>query len=229
MSLEVRDVSERLKNEFSRRLLNWWLKKERERLPWRETRDPYSVLVAEIMLRKTDVSKVLSIYSSFLKKYPNFESIVKASEEEIMEHLKPLGIYRYRARQLKRIAELVCTRYGGELPKNLKELIKLPGVGRYIASAIACFVWNQRVPVVDVNVIRVLSRVFNLKVGPSSHKNTKIWEFAESLLPMNLIREYNLALIDIGRHICLPSKPKCNACPLKEMCAYFSRSKSKLS
>jgi len=213
---------------FRRKLLEWWLTIKKEDFPWRSTRDPYKILVAEIMLRKTDVNKVRAVYSAFIERFPDFSSLARAKEEEIIEFLKPLGIYRRRARQLKKIAEIVCSEYGGSLPRDLAAIMKLPGVGRYIANAVACFSWNERVPIVDVNVIRVLSRVFGLKVRKSApHKDPKMWDFAKILLPPCNIREYNLALIDLGRTLCLAANPRCSECPLKDICNFVRREADK--
>jgi len=209
---------------FRRKLLEWWLAIKKEDFPWRSTRDPYKILVAEIMLRKTDVNKVRMVYRAFIERFPDFASLARAKEEEIIEFLKPLGIYRRRAHQLKRIAEIVCSRYGGSLPRDLVTIMRLPGVGRYIANAVACFSWDERVPVVDVNVIRVLSRVFGLKVRKSApHKDPKVWDFARTLLPLYNVREYNLALIDLGRTLCLATNPRCPECPLKDVCNFVRR------
>ena len=214
-------IDKGLKEDFCKRVLKWWFGRKGEKLPWRATRDPYKILVAEIMLRKTDVSKVLAVYEIFIRKFPNFLSLAQASENEIAMLLKPLGIYRRRAHQFKKIAEIVSIKYGGELPRSSSAIMNLPGVGRYIASAVACFAWDEKTPIVDVNVIRVLSRVFGLRVRKSApHKDPQIWNFAEYMLPTRNVREYNLALIDLGRNICLASNPKCSICPLNELCNF---------
>ena len=201
------------------RLLAWWEKNKRN-FPWRSTKDPYRILVAEILLRKTDAPKVLAIYEDFFKKYPSIKELAEASEVGLAEFLKPLGLYRVRAKQLKNIAKEISEKYKGIIPQDPESLKKLKGIGSYIANAVACFAHGKTVPVVDTNVARVISRVFGIKPKARPHLDKRIWRVADELVKLGDARKINLAIIDLATLVCTARQPNCKICPLKEHCAY---------
>ncbi len=188
----------------------WYRDHARHDLPWRNTDDIYHVYLSEVMLQQTQVNRVKEeYYPKFLKRFPTLKSLAEAPLEEVHSLWSGLGYYS-RATNLHKTAKLT----GGQLPKTQKELIKLPGIGRYTASAICCFGYGQAVPVVDTNIKRVLKRFFALD-APGEND---IWKKAEELLDISCPKEYNLALMDIGSAICTPKSPQCSHCPLEAWC-----------
>jgi len=213
------------KETFSERLLTWF-KDNKRVFPWRERREPYAVLIAEVLLRKTDAPKVLAVYEGFLTRYPNFEEVASAPVKELIEVLKPLGLYRRRANELKGLAKSIVKEHKGRLPRSKKELIKLPGVGNYIANAVLCFAFNEDVPLLDSNIIRVLERVFSLKSFRARPRTDKeLWEAAGKIIPKNQAKDFNLALLDFAAQICTARNPKCDLCFFESLCEFRAKSK----
>ena len=191
-------------------LLKWYKIYGRHELPWRNTEDMYHIYLSEIMLQQTQVNRVRDeYYPQFLKKFPSLEILAKASQDDVLASWSGLGYYS-RARNLHKTAIASC----GTLPTIEKELIKLPGIGRYTASAICSFGHNQVIPVVDTNIGRVLKRFFAL-LEP---KETTIWNNAKDFLNKKAPRDHNLALMDLGSILCTPKNPKCEECPLTSEC-----------
>ncbi len=188
-------------------LLAWFKKHGRHDLPWRQTSDPYHIYVSEIMLQQTQVERVLGKYSLFLDRFPTLLTLAKASDEELLSIWSGLGYYR-RVLAMKRCAK-ECE---GNLPREVKELQKLPGIGKYTAHAIASFAYGAAVPVVDVNIERVLRRYFALR---GSQKD--VWQKAAEFLNKTNPKEHNLALMDLGSLIC-KADPNCASCPLQNSC-----------
>lgn len=194
---------------MQKKLLKWYEKFGRHSLPWRNTDDVYHIYLSEIMLQQTQVNRVQEeYYPQFLAKFPTLKSLSKASLDEVFASWSGLGYYS-RARNLHATSQIV-----DELPRDVEELLKLPGIGRYTASAICSFGYNQNVPVVDTNIARVIKRVFAL-LEP---QEKEIWEKAELLLNEKAPREHNLALMDLGSMICVPKNPNCQECPLSFTC-----------
>lgn len=191
-------------------LLEWYERDGRHALVWRNTEDIYHIYLSEIMLQQTQVSRVAAeYYPQFLEKFPTLEALAEAPLDEVLSCWSGLGYYS-RARNLHTTAKLVKS----SMPKEMKELLKLPGIGRYTASAICSFGYRQSIAVVDTNIARVLKRFFAL-LDPSEKK---ILEKAEQLLNEQSPREHNLALMDLGSMICTPKDPKCEECPLSFAC-----------
>jgi A/G-specific adenine glycosylase len=202
---------------FQRRLLRWYARHGRD-LPWRRTRDAYSVLVSEIMLHQTQVSRVIPKYHEFLARYPTLECLAAAPAAEVKRTWRPLG-YNFRPVRLRQIARETLARYGGRLPDDPRILRTLNGVGRYTAGAIAAFAFGRDAAVLDTNVRRVLSRVF---VGPRARRQTggdrRYWDLAEALLPRGRAYDFNQALMDFGATWCTPRRPRCTGCPIRSLC-----------
>lgn len=191
-------------------LLQWYEKNGRHELPWRNTDDIYHVYLSEIMLQQTQVSRVMQeYYPNFLQRFPTLQDLANASQDEVLSCWSGLGYYS-RARNLHKCAQITQK----SLPQSETELLKLPGIGKYTASAICSFGYKQSVPVVDTNIARVLKRYFAL-LGTS---DISVWEYAKKFLNSDDAREHNLALMDLGSLVCTPKNPKCDACPLFDSC-----------
>lgn len=201
---------------FQRSLLGWYHRHGRD-LPWRRTRELYPVLVSEIMLQQTQVPTVLSYYKRWLRRFPDFGTLARASENDVLHAWQGLGYYN-RARNLQATARIVQDRYRGFFPRDLAAIRELPGIGQYTAHALATFAFDQSVPIVEANTSRVLARLFNLRIpiDQSAGRNA-LWNRAALLLPRRSARLHNSALIDLGALVCLP-QPKCQICPVKRFC-----------
>ena len=198
-------------------LLAWYGREGRE-LPWRGTRDPYRIWLAEIMLQQTTVATAGDYYRRFLGSFPTVERLAAAPLERVIDLWAGLGYYA-RARNLHATARLVTEEYGGVFPTAVEQLQQLPGVGRSTAGAIAALAFEQRAPILDGNVRRVLSRLFALQQPPRSTAAEKqLWYWAELLTPLEQVHDYTQAIMDLGATVCVPRQPDCHACPLNELC-----------
>jgi A/G-specific adenine glycosylase len=203
--------------KFRRRLLSWYRRHGRD-LPWRRTRNPYAVLVSEFMLQQTQVATVIPYYHKWLRRFPDFASLARASENEVLRAWQGLGYYA-RARNLHATAKAVMDRRGGNFPQRIEQMRQLSGIGEYTAHAVASFAFNQSVPIVEANTGRVLARLFNLRESIDSGVGERtLWQHAASLLPKSDAATFNSALLDLGAVICVARKPKCDVCPVKAFC-----------
>jgi len=200
---------------FRSRLLAWYTRHQR-RLPWRGVRDPYAVLVSEIMLQQTQVARVLEYYPRFLGRYPTCEALAAAPVDAVRETWEGLGYYA-RARNLHRTAQRIVADWGGQIPADPEHLRVLPGIGRYTAGAVASLAYGRPVAAVDTNAVRVLTRVFGLRAGRGRVR--RVWELAEALVPRRRSADWNQALMDLGATICSVRAPRCPACPVRRVCA----------
>jgi A/G-specific adenine glycosylase len=204
---------------FQQYLLQWYEENGRD-LPWRHTRDPYRILVSEIMLHQTQVDRVIPKYYEFLNKYPSFEALAAAPVEELQELWRPLG-YNFRPGRLHQIAKYVVTNYNGELPNTLKDLMALPGIGRYTAGAILSFAFHKDAPILDTNAQRVFQRYFAVTGDPFRVPAKKqLWYLAEITIPPGKAYLFNQALLDFGALHCKARKPLCPICSLSNSCPY---------
>jgi A/G-specific adenine glycosylase len=205
---------------FRRRLLDWYRRYGRD-LPWRETRDPYRILVSEVMLQQTQVDRVLPKYHEWIEKYPTLGALAAAPEDEVAQTWRPLG-YNIRPRRLHAIARESVARYGGDLPGDEATLRSFKGIGAYTAGAVLSFAFGQRAAILDTNVARVLFRVFVGAGNPKSHAMRRhLWEVSRTVLPMRHVFDFNQALMDFGATRCTARKPQCSTCPLRSGCAAF--------
>ena len=206
-----------LPSAFGRRLLAWYRAHGRQ-LPWRRTRDPYAILVSELMLQQTQVATVIPYYERWLQRFPNFAALAAAPESSVLHAWQGLGYYA-RARNLHASAKEVVRRYGGEFPCSAADAQKLPGLGRYTANAVATFAFDQPVPIVEANTARLYSRLLNLQTRiDSAAGQNALWNFAAALLPRRNAGAFNSALIDLGALICVAGEPKCGECPVRGFC-----------
>lgn len=200
-------------------LLSWYRKNGRD-YPWRRTRDPYRILMAEIMLQRTKADQVVPVYKEFIRCFPNPASLYKADPERIRSYFSRLGLM-WRADLVTKFAAELVEKFGGRIPSNRDQLLSLPSIGEYIADAILSFAYGKDVAVVDSNVCRILSRIFGLKPRGEARRDKQFRILAQSLIPPGRSREFNWAMIDFASIICTPRKPKCGECPLRPICLYM--------
>ncbi len=201
-------------------LLQWYTDKRRD-LPWRSTDDPYAILVSEMMLQQTQVDRVLPKYHQFLATFPTLADLAAAPTADVISVWVPLG-YNMRAVRLQSIARQVIAEYGGLIPDNIDDLLKLKGIGRYTAGAIACFAYRKQVATVDTNIYRVLHRIFLGLEHPEPKLNSdSMLTLAEQVLPGGEAYNWNQALMDLGATICTNANPQCTCCPLQEVCTAY--------
>jgi len=202
---------------FRRSLVRWYRDHGRD-LPWRRTHDPYAILVSEFMLQQTQVATVIPYYHKWLDRFPDFSSLARASESEVLRLWQGLGYYA-RARNLHVAAKTVINQYDGKFPRELEQIRQLAGVGKYTAHAVAAFAFDQLVPIVEANTGRVLARLFNMRESIDSNTGRKkLWRLAQCSLPKSHSANYNSALLDLGALVCISRKPKCNVCPVSTFC-----------
>jgi len=199
-----------------------WFKKYRRKFPWRETGDPYKIYIAETLLQKTNVEKVLPAYLSLIRKYPTVKKLSKARVGDFKKIIRPLGLIK-RAAYLILGAKQVIKLFNSEFPKDKRELKRIIGVGDYMAHAILCYSFSQRLPLVDTNVARIYNRLYNRVSEKLPYADKQLWDFSAKALPQKRFKEYNLALLDLSAIICLPTKPLCIQCPCQNICSYCQR------
>jgi A/G-specific adenine glycosylase len=200
---------------FHEGLLTWYAKSRRD-LPWRGTPDPYRVLVAEFMLQQTQVSRVAPVFDRFIALFPTMAMLANAPVADVIRAWTGMG-YNRRAVNLHRAATMIVSQHGGIIPSDPELLLALPGIGRYTATAVACFGFGRPVAVVDTNVRRVLGRV---AVGLAPISPSRAWLLAEQSLPLavSATPDWNQALMDLGASICAPRIPRCGECPVRTVC-----------
>jgi A/G-specific adenine glycosylase len=203
-------------------LLEWYDSQSR-RLPWRGTKDPYAIWVSEIMLQQTQVETVIPYYHRFLQRFPSVEALAAAPNEEVLKTWENLGYYT-RARNLHKAAGLIATQFAGRIPDRWDEIIQLPGIGRYTAGAILSIAFGQRVPAVDGNVRRVISRLGAVEESIDDPPGQeRIEQLVCGLIPGRDPGRFNQALMELGALVCTPKKPGCSFCPLRALCRALAR------
>jgi len=193
-----------------------WYRRNRRALPWRKTRDPYAIWVAEVMLQQTTTKTVLRYYDAFLERFPDAATLAGASEEAVLAEWSGLGYY-HRGRNLHRGARHLIERHAGRFPKDLRAALAIPGVGLYTASAVLSIACGLPLAVVDGNVRRVLARVFALR-GPKWRRDSAYYNLAAELLDHDVPGDWNQAVMELGATLCAPLDPACPACPLATTC-----------
>ncbi|WP_097028598.1 A/G-specific adenine glycosylase [Clostridium peptidivorans] len=203
---------------FQYLLLDWYDKNKRN-FPWRYTFEPYRVLVSEMLLQQTNVEKVIQPYLKIIKAYKDINELSDSDIKFLKSIFKDIGLF-YRADRLKDIAKEIVKCHKGSIPNQWEDLIKIKGIGYYICSAILCFGFNQPYAVLDTNVIRIFERIFEIKSEKKRPRDdTKLWEFAQMLIPEDRYVDYNYAVLDFGASICTAYNPKCSTCVFKDMCS----------
>lgn len=201
-------------------LIEWWKSKGKRQFPWRETQDPFNVLVAEIILHRTRADQVVPLYRRFLEDYPNVNSIAASSSEELERKFHSAGLH-WRWKLLQSMAVDVITKFNGQIPHSFEELTSLPGVSHYIASAVRCFAFGYPDALLDTNTVRVAGRIFGLPVSDSSRRSKLYREVLELFVDTCHPREFNFAIIDFAAAVCKPKTPVHHACPIREYCRFY--------
>jgi len=195
-----------------------WYRENARDLPWRRTSDPYAIWVSEIMLQQTRVETVIPYYQRWLIELPTLQALVLADQDQVLKLWEGLGYYS-RALNLHKAANLIVKNFNGNLPEDTKALESLPGIGRYTAGAIASIAFDHHAPILDGNIKRVFSRLFNISTPlKTSETEKELWRIAGNLLPADNPGEFNQALMELGALVCLPNNPDCNCCPLQNDC-----------
>jgi A/G-specific adenine glycosylase len=213
-------ISEEMKRAFVSRLIRWG-RHHRRCFPWRKTRNAYRVLVAEMLLRKTTAQQVKEVYDQFIERFPNPSALSKAHQREVLGIITPLGMEKHRSKLLVKFAITLDTIYGGSPPGDRDKLLALPGVGEYAADAVLSLIFGKRVPMVDRNVLRVVSRFFAIQLPSNSRTGSR--NFRSFLLPLLKhvpSRDFNLSILDFAAAICKVRHPLCSTCTLYDLCHY---------
>lgn len=208
--------------DFAKRLKNWYAVNKRN-LPWRETSDPYKIWISEVILQQTRIDQGLNYYLRFIGRFPDVQSLASAQEDEVLKLWQGLGYYA-RARNMHFTAKTIVARYNGKFPETYDELITLKGIGPYTAAAIASIAFGYAAPVIDGNVMRVISRWFAIAEAADSGKGKKmIAEALNEIFDHEAPGTFNQAIMDFGAMVCKPKSPNCSACPFSVSCAAFSQ------
>ena len=214
-------LSPATRRSLARRLTAWFKQAARD-LPWRRTSDLYSIWVSEIMLQQTQVQTVIPYYNRFLATFPGVADLAAADEQHVLRLWEGLGYYR-RARQMHAAAQIVMTNHGGQFPGTYDAVRSLPGIGRYTAGAVLSIGLGSRLPILEANTIRVLSRLSAFRGEPASTAGQKyLWSLAEAILPAKDVGIFNQALMELGSEICAPKAPQCQRCPVAIHCQAFA-------
>jgi A/G-specific adenine glycosylase len=205
------------RRSFQRRVLAWYAAHGRD-LPWRKTRDPYAILVSEILSHQTQISRVVPVYEALLKRYPTAQAMASAPVEAVKAITDPLG-YKVRGQWLHGAALRVADRFAGVMPQTLPELRQLPGIGPYTAGAVMSFAHQRDAALLDTNIARLLRRYFGVTAAASA-RTRELWSLAAAVIPKGKGYLINQALMDLGAMICRAKAPRCDACPLRRSCDF---------
>lgn len=206
-----------MSQQINQILLDWYHKNKRD-LPWRNTSNPYPIWLSEIILQQTRVQQGTAYFNRFLEAFPNLEDLAKAEEQQVLQLWQGLGYYS-RARNLHKTAKTIVKEWGGKFPNSYQDILSLPGIGPYTAAAISSFAYNLPHAVVDGNVYRVLSRLYNVDTPIDSTKGKKKFqELADHFLNSSDPANHNQAIMEFGATLCSPTNPKCSTCPLQLNC-----------
>lgn len=212
------------KSQFQKTLFAWNEGENDRQMPWKGEKNPYRIWLSEIILQQTRVDQGMAYYERFVKAYPTVQDLAKASEDEVLKLWQGLGYYS-RARNLHFTAKDIVQNYNGEFPTTFAKLLNLKGVGKYTAAAIASFAFDESVAAVDGNVIRVLSRIYNIQEPFDTAQGRKQFDaLANELIPPKWPGIFNQAMMDFGATVCTPKKPSCAVCPFQASCKAFDKS-----
>lgn len=205
-------------SDMRRNLLQWWDGGKRH-YPWRETRDPYRVLVAEVLLHRTRADQVVPLYEAFVRRFADVGSVARSSPDELARLFRTAGLH-WRWKLLHAMATQLEEDFEGQIPEELEILISLPGVSHYTASAVRCFAFGKPDVILDTNTVRVVGRLLGLTVTDSSRRSRQFRTILQKLIDREHPREFNFALIDLAAQICKSGNPLHNECWLKDCCRY---------
>lgn len=203
---------------FSDAILAWYEKYGRKTLPWQLNKTPYKVWLSEIMLQQTQVATVIPYFERFIERFPTVRDLANAEQDEVLHLWTGLGYYA-RARNLHKAAKIIVSDHGGEFPTDIELVMALPGIGRSTAGAVLSLSLKQHHPILDGNVKRTLARCYAVEGWPGKKPvENKLWEIASQNTPATGVERYNQAMMDMGAMICTRSKPKCELCPVADIC-----------
>ena len=214
-------ISRTWSKSVRRSILSWSGANQRV-FPWRETRNPFHIVVAEILLRRTQATRVIQPYFKLIRKFPSPETLSSANVEDLREVFRPLGLVQ-RTDQLLRLARVIVNNHHGRVPRDLGKLLQLPGLGTYSARAVMSLAFGERVPMLDESSGRVLRRLADLPKDGPAYASKSLLAFAEALLPRRSARRFNLGLLDLAASNCRPRVPLCDTCPLCRLCRHAER------
>ncbi len=206
---------------FRRRLMYWYNEHGRK-YPWRDSNDPFKVLIAEMMLRRTRADQVEPVYRSLFKRYPAIKSLAEEDPDKVGAILQPLGL-RWRAPSFQKVAQAIVRDYEGQVPSARDELLKLSGVGEYVAGAVLSVAYHQKQWIVDSNVVRVFQRYFGMNTTKEGRRDRHVVTTAKLYAASTNPKKANLAILDFAALVCTPQKPKHKMCPLRVQCKYSNR------
>lgn len=214
------DVSDAEIKDFQNTLLNWY-KANARHFPWRNrSASNYERIISESLLQRTKAETVAQFFPGFIKKYPNWKQLAKATKKELQKTIQPLGLYEQRGKRIYELAQELKKR-NGRFPKDFDEVKKLPLMGKYTANAYELFVLKRRVPLLDVNMKRILERYFNPEMSSDSIQDPNLQELSMRIVDHKRPIDINWAVLDLGAKVCIAKKPKCSSCPLSSKCEYY--------
>ena len=217
---EIHDLEKFPVEKMRNNLLKWWSLNKRQ-FPWRETRDPYKLLIAETLLHRTRADQIVSLYEQFLKQFPDIQTLGKSTPEQLTELLYSAGLH-WRWKLLHSMAIDIEIRFQLQIPDTFEDLISLPGVSHYIASAVRCFAFGYPEAILDTNTVRVAGRLLGLSITDSSRRSVLFRNVLQCLVDPQHPREFNFALIDFAASICRPKSPLHTDCFIQNDCVYSS-------
>jgi len=213
------------KSRYFRAKILGWHKNNKRSFPWRKTKNPYYILIAEILLQQTDAAKVAKEYSSFIKTFPKPKKLAAASKSSVRRFISKLGL-DYRVNRLISLASELEKKFNGKVPETQEKLLKLTGIGPYISNAVLASAYNKRAAVLDTNIVRILDRFFGIKSSkPRPRTDPMLWLVAHQLLPQktNMCKTWNYALLDFAALVCTHYHPNCDLCTLRRCCNFLSK------
>jgi len=214
-------LSENVRNILIRNVISYY-KNSGRYFPWRNISDPYVILVTEIMLRKTTAKKLILCWSNFFDKYPNIDELKSAVPDEVEAIIYPLGLQKQRAKDLIIMAIQISDLHESKIPDTYGDLINIHGIGPYAANATLCFAFKKLIPIIDVNIARIYSRLFDMPTSKNIYSDRKFFEVASYILPKRRLKvvEFNYGLLDFGAQVCRAVSPKCFECSFNKFCSY---------
>ena len=208
-------------NKIHNIVINWYNHHGRD-FPWRHTKNPYKIMIAEFMLHRTKAEQVVPVYNEFIKKFPDIYSLAQAEPEDMLSVTERLGLH-WRGKHFIESARYIIYQLNGMFPEDYNDLRKIPGVGEYIAGAIVTVCFDKPAPVVDSNIARFINRCWNLKLNGEIRRNKKIIEIAKELFKLKEPGKFLFAIIDFTSILCKPRKPECSECVLKSVCKNINK------
>lgn len=209
-----------------RRFFVQYAKMHHRTFSWRRAdTTAYELMVAELLLVQTKAEDVAGVWPKIVARYPSAERLARAQSRSLLRILRPLGLQNQRARALRDAARAVVERFEGQLPTSIHELLSLPHIGLYVACAVACFSYQQRVPIVDANVLRVVGRIYGIRTGRELRRSPFAWKMAWKILPKRNVALHNYGILDFAAKICKSRSPQCQICGLNQICAYAKMKK----